>query len=228
MANNVFEIKSKTIVLDSTKSTMIHANSNLYLKGSYITSTGNTNITGILFDLNTTGNTNLKALTSNINFDSKYLNITTTGNTNINGAVNILGNVVRTYSTIQTFANTLLDAAGGNLNLTITENEILNGLIIINNGTIDLQYTTDAGNTSSAHYGNIYLPNRSSLSFISINQSVDFSIINNYDDNKTFKVLSNNQLGYIVIGHPDIYKGTSARFKLYCNSSTNYNVYRLS
>ena len=189
MSNNVFEIKSKTIVLDSTKSTMIHANANLYLKGSYIT---------------------------------------TTGNTNINGVINILGNVVKTYSTIQTFANSLIDSTGGNLNLTITENEILNGLIIINNGTIYLEYTTDAGNTATTHYGNIYLPNRTSLSFISINQSVDFSIINNYDDDKTFKVQSNNQLGYIVIGHPDIYKGTSARFKLYCNSSTNYNVYRLS
>jgi hypothetical protein len=112
-------------------------------------------------------------------------------------------------------------------NLEINESEILNGLIVIHEGTPDKNYTTSEppGSTENS-FGNVNLPRCDSLRYISVNQSVDFSIINNM--NSTVKIEDNQKSGYSVIGHPSIYTGTSALFKLHRNNDTNYNVYRLA
>ena len=136
------------------------------------------------------------------------------------------GTVKRTYPSGTTFGNITPNTVGPNLAL--TEKEILNGLYVIHNGLIDQNYPSEEqGNTLGTNqFGNVHLPAVNTLRYISVNQSVDFSIINNRD--ATFKIEDNNSLGYSVIGHPSIYNGTSARFQLHRSNITNYNVYRLS
>ena len=136
------------------------------------------------------------------------------------------GTVKRTYASDVNFGN-----IGPNLlgpNLALTEKQILNGLYVIHNGQIDFNYDAaeQGAAVSGAPYGNVLLPSVGVLQYISVNQSVDFSIINNRAE--TFKIEDNSTLGYSVIGHPSIYNGTSARFKLHRSNITNYNVYRLS
>lgn len=111
-------------------------------------------------------------------------------------------------------------------NIKISESQVLNGLIVVTNGTVQ-QDDIDENTTLGIH-GNLFLPRVTDLRHISVNQSVDFCIINNHTT--SFKLEDGNLtgLGYKTIGHENIYKGTSAMFKLHRNNIANYNVYRLS
>lgn len=136
------------------------------------------------------------------------------------------GSIKRTYSSSLEFGNTKSLAASTS-QIPITENQILNGLIVLHNGDIDKNYgANEQLAVTSATPGTITLPLVSDLRNISINQSVDFSIINNREI--TFVIGDNSTNKYIVIGHPKIYEGTSARFKLHRNANADYTVYRLS
>jgi hypothetical protein len=137
--------------------------------------------------------------------------------------------------------NTILFRAQNRLgpNIEITEQEILNGLIVINNGTLDernnLPGAAPGGIAPEIEglFGNIHFPSITTLNNIAVNQSVDFSIINNYSlpDTTGTPLRADDHLssrGYRVIGHPTVYDGTSAMFRLFRNNISNYNVYRLS
>jgi hypothetical protein len=141
------------------------------------------------------------------------------------------GTIKKTYPTsFRGFGNINSNTMSGVVgpNLEINESEILNGLIVIHSGVIDKAYTSsDEQGVTTGPFGNVHMPNVSSLKYISVNQSVDFSIINN--DAQTYKIQDNiSDRGYSVYGHPSIYVGTSASFKLHRSNILNYNVYRLS
>jgi hypothetical protein len=132
------------------------------------------------------------------------------------------GALKRTYPESTNFSNVNSFETG---NLRLNESELLNGLVVIGNASENFEPRTNIGNVTN---GNILLPKVSDLQFINVNQSVDFSIINNW--NVPLKLEDGNRVGfgYSTIGHENVYDGTSALFKLHRNSSTNYNVYRLS
>jgi len=156
----------------------------------------------------------------------------------------ISGSVKRNFTdqSTQQFGNVNSNTIGPNIE--ISENEILNGLIVIHNGILDDKYNEQLtlapgaeSTLSAAVFGNILLPRVDKLT-INVNQSVDFSIINNYKGrsegdatnatNTRFKLPDNTDRGYSLIGHPVIYDGTSAMFRLFRNNISNYNVYRMS
>ena len=210
MSDTLNQTKARSIVLDSLKSTEINAGTQIYLNSSQVVVNGS-----------------LKR-----SFQDQ--SITQFGNTN---------NIVVRAAT----ANPLLQRVGPNIE--ITEQEILNGLIVIHSGTLDDRYNINAepqqpgGLAPELAFGNIHLPSVNSLEYISVNQSVDFSVINNYN---LLNPLNHNDViaatdgiafraddhllskGYRVVGHPIVYTGTSAMFRLFRNNISNYNVYRLS
>lgn len=158
----------------------------------------------------------------------KSTTINAGGSINLRGEELIVnGSVKRTYLSNVNFGNIVPNTFGPNV--AITENQILNGLIVIHAGIIDKYYgaAEQGAAVQGSPYGNVNLPTVDSLRYISVNQSVDFSIINN--NAETYKIEDNiSAAGYSVIGHPSIYNGTSARFLLHRSNITNYNVYRLS
>ena len=133
------------------------------------------------------------------------------------------GTLKKSYPKDYSFGNTIPSTVGPNV--AINEEQLLNGLIVIHEGVLDKNYDS-APVSDESKFGNVNLPSCNSLRFISVNQSVDFSIINNM--NSTVKIEDNQTLGYSVIGHPSIYTGTSALFKLHRNTNSNYNIYRLA
>lgn len=201
MSDTVNQTKARSIVLDSLKSTEINAGTQIYLNSSQVVVNG----------------------TLKRSFQDQ--------------SVSQFGNSQLAKVTLDTPRNRTLGP-----NIEITEQEILNGLIVINNGTLDAIQGAEgdpgAGAVAAGEFGNICLPDISSLQSINVNQSVDFSLINNYygrlvtgggDVTTPFKIEDNiSSRGYYVIGHPTVYSGTSASFRLFRNNISNYNVYRLS
>lgn len=133
------------------------------------------------------------------------------------------GTIKKSYPKDYSFGNVTPNTVGPNVS--INEAQLLNGLIVIHEGVLDKNYSTAPGSDEN-NFGNVDLPRCDSLRYISVNQSVDFSIINNM--NSTVKIEDNQTKGYSVIGHPSIYTGTSALFKLHRNTNSNYNIYRLA
>jgi hypothetical protein len=169
--NNLNEIKSRNIVLDSLNSTTINAGTSLNLNGSQLI---------------------------------------------------VNGSLKRTYPNNVKFGNT---SSFNNGNINISEAELLNGLVIIGNLSADFEPNANIGNITQA---NILLPSLSNLQFINVNESIDFSIINNWNVPLKLEDGHKSSLGYSTIGHENVYDGTSALFKIHRNNISNYNVYRLS
>ena len=132
------------------------------------------------------------------------------------------GTVKRIYPDSKNFTNKNSFLNG---NFLLTETELLDGLVVIGNVSGDFEPISNIGNVIN---GNIYLPGVNTLQFINVNQSIDFSIINNMSI--ALKLEDGNKvgLGYSTIGHENVYDGTSALFKIHRNNIANYNVYRLS
>ena len=153
--------------------------------------------------------------------NSTTINAGTSLNLNSSQLV-VNGTVKRTYPDSTNFSNVNSFVNG---NFLVLESELLNGLVVIGNASSNFEPNANIGNVPT---GNIYLPSVSALQFINVNQSIDFSIINNMSIALKLEDGNKVNLGYSTIGHENVYDGTSALFKIHRNDLTNYNVYRLS